>query len=118
MMILLKGTKITLIICWTILQYVLVIYAVVTRNEMYREALFSRMHDNMYLGYQDVIIRHETAILRDCAHFCIRQSNCKSFNFNKGLKRCDLLAVDRMDVDYDKYVTEIGTWHYDTERKY
>ena len=85
------------------------------RKDMEKYALFSKMVKNKKLD--ETILEEKNCDARDCAKFCIKNNLCKSFNSNKSLKKCQLLSLDRFNVNFDKYIDSPGWIHYDTERK-
>ena len=79
-----------------------------------RKALFQQIKQNFRLE-GSVIAKATFDLLSMCTQFCLREYNCRSFNYNPMSKMCEALFQNHLDVDSSKNTTEIGWHHYKRE---
>ena len=96
------------------LQYLQIINAGdIVRTASHRHGLFIKRYSDKYLSYP-ALTQHQVINMQECALFCVRNNQCKSFNLyivNTPIL-CDLLPKD--STDSPDFISAAGFKYYET----
>ena len=81
----------------------------ITRTPTNRYGLFVKVHQDKYLSHTPLAV-HQVTTFKECARFCLRNTQCKSFNLHN--TECAVLSKDRNDSHV--FVDAVGHKYYES----